>query len=90
MKWFHYAYHDYMDERPGDGYQMFDSLEAAKDWAKRLNKHYSGGVTWIIGPATQTEVLSYVERYKGQLNITKETLKKINDPNNYINNGKVL
>lgn len=82
MYWFKYGYHDYMDERPGYGYQMFASEETAKDWVECMNPHYSGGYTWLIGPASQKEVLDYIERYK--IEVDEKTLENINNPNNYL------
>lgn len=79
MIWMHYGYHDYMDEKPGDAYKLFESEEQAKDWAARMNKHYSGGTTWIIGPAKQSELLAYA---KG-LQLDELTTKNINNPNYY-------
>lgn len=79
MIWIHYGYHDYMDEKPGDGYKLFESEEQAKDWATRMNQHYSGGTTWIIGPAKQSDILEYI---KG-MQLDELTLNNINNPNYY-------
>lgn len=82
MYWFKYGYHYYMDERPGDGYQMFASEATAKDWVELMNHLYSGGYTWLIGPASQKEVLDYIKRYK--IEVDEKTLENINNPNNYL------
>lgn len=81
MIWIHYGYHDYMDEKPGDGYQLFKSLEQARDWASRMNTHYSGGTTWIIGPAKQQEILDYIRVNK--MTPDELTMNNINNKEYY-------
>ena len=61
---------------------MFASEETAKDWVERMNHHYSGGYTWLIGPASQKEVLDYIKRYK--IEVDEKTLENINNPDNYL------
>jgi hypothetical protein len=67
MIWFKYAVHEYMDEKPEIGFQLCESRESAQEWAREMTAAYSGGPTYIIGPATKAEILSYVERYDIEL-----------------------
>jgi hypothetical protein len=67
MIWYKYREHDYMDESPNVGYRLFEGEKEAYAWEEHMNTNYSGGRTWIIGPATKAEILSYVERYDIEL-----------------------
>lgn len=82
MYWFKYETWDYMDEVPSFGYQMFDSEATAKEWAEHLTENYSGGPTRIIGPATQKEIATYIERY--DIEVSEELYNNIHNPNNYL------
>ena len=60
MVWFKYKEHDYMDESPSVGYRLFEDEAQAYAWEKHMQENYSGGKTWIVGPATKTEILSFI------------------------------
>ena len=81
MIWMHYGYHEYMDEKPGDGYRLFESVEQSKDWADHMRKNYTGGTTWIIGPATQSEILDYIK--KNDITPDELTMNNINNTSYY-------
>ena len=52
MIWYKYREHDYMDESPNVGYRLFEDEKKAYAREEHMNTNYSGGRTWIIGPAT--------------------------------------
>lgn len=81
MIWFKYKEHDYMDESPSVGFHLFEDEEQAYAWEKHMNDNYSGGRTWIIGPATKAEILSYVE--KNHIQLDELTKKNIENDDNY-------
>ncbi len=69
-----------MDESPSVGYRLFEDEAQAYAWEKSMNDHYSGGRTWIIGPATKAEILSFIMENHIQLDeLTKKNIK--NDDN---------
>lgn len=76
MIWFKYKEHDYMDESPSVGFRLFEDEAQAYAWEKHMQENYSGGRTWIVGPATKTDVLSYIEENHIQLDeLTKKNIE---------------
>lgn len=82
MIWFKYEVHEYMDEKPRIGFQLCENRECAQEWAKEMTDAYSGGPTYIIGPATKAEILSYIENNHIQLDEPKR--KNIENDDNYL------
>lgn len=82
MIWYKYKEHDYMDESPNIGYRLFENEKKAYAWEEHMNTNYSGGRTWIIGPATKAEILSYVE--KNHIQFDEPTRKNIENEENYL------
>ena len=82
MIWFKYKEHDYMDESPNVGYRLFEDKWQAYAWEEHMNNNYSGGRTWIIGPATKAEILSYVE--KNHIQLDEPTRNNIENDDNYL------
>lgn len=83
MIWYKYQTHDYMDEKPSIGYHLFENEESALKWEQHMNTNYSGGITTILGPATQAEILEYVRTNK--LDLDDLTISNINNINYYKN-----
>lgn len=81
MIWFKYNEHDYMDEKPEVGYRLFEDKWQAYAWEEHMNINYSGGRTWIIGPATKADVLSYIE--ENHIQLDELTKKNVENDNNY-------
>lgn len=81
MIWFKYAVHEYMDEKPRIGFQLCENRESAQEWAKEMTAAYSGGPTYIIGPATKAEILSYIKGYEDQFD--ELTIQNINNDEYY-------
>lgn len=82
MIWFKYGEHDYMDVAPNFGFKLFESEEQAYAWEKHMLENYSGGRTWIIGPASKDEIQNYV--LESGIQLDEKTLANIDNPNNYI------
>lgn len=82
MIWYKYGSHDYMDEKPEVGYRLFEDKRQAYAWEEYMNIHYSGGRTWIIGPATKVEILSYIE--ENHIQLDEPTRKNIENDGNYL------
>ena len=82
MIWYKYREHDYMDESPNVGYRLFEGEKEAYAWEEHMNTNYSGGRTWIIGPATKAEILSYIE--KNHIQLDELTRKNIENEENYL------
>ena len=80
MLWFKYQSHDYMDPNPEVGYRLFNSLEAARRWAKHMQKGWSGTCT-ILGYATMDEILGYINMHN--ISLDAETEAKVVNPDNY-------
>ena len=81
MIWFKYQLHEYMDEKPELGFKLFESNEQARAWEKHMQESYSGGTTYLIGYASQKEILEFVDRYDVEL--SEETWDNIDNPDNY-------
>lgn len=81
MIWFKYGEHDYMDVAPNFGFKLFESEEQAYAWEKHMQENYSGGRTWLIGPATKADVLSYIE--ENHIQLDELTKKNIENDDNY-------
>ena len=79
MVWFKYGEHDYMDMSPNYGYRLFEDENQAKAWEEHMKKNYTGGDTWIVGPAKQEEILAYIQG----MDLDELTLSNINNPNYY-------
>jgi len=77
MIWFKYEEHDYMDEKPHEGFRLFNDDQEAKQWAFEMNENYSGGSTRIIGRATWDEVHKYVEA--NHMELDDQTLSNVNN-----------
>lgn len=82
MIWFKYGSHDYMDESPSVGYRLFEDEAQAYIWEQHMNDHYSGGRTWIVGPASKDEIQNYV--LESGIQLDGKTLENIDNPNNYL------
>ena len=81
MVWYKYGSHDYMDERPEVGFHLFEDEEQAYAWEKHMQENYSGGRTWLIGPATKADVLSYIE--ENHIQLDELTKKNVENDDNY-------
>ncbi len=82
MIWFKYKTHDYMDENPSVGYRLFEDKWQAYAWEEHMSNNYSGGRTWIVGPASKDEIQNYV--LESGIQLDEKTLENIDNPNNYI------
>lgn len=82
MIWFKYKEHDYMDESPSVGYRLFEDEAQAYAWEKHMQENYSGGRTWIVGPASKDEIQNYV--LESGIQLDGKTLENIDNPNNYL------
>ena len=83
MLWFKYGLHEYMDEKPEIGFRLFEDEDQAKAWAQHMNEHYSGGRTWIIGPASQAELTAYIKA--NHIELDEATSRNVNNSNYYLN-----
>ena len=81
MYWFKYGLHEYMDEKPKIAFRLFEDEDQAKAWEQHMNEHYSGGRTWIIGPATMAEVTAYID--ENHIVLDEATSQNVNNPNYY-------
>lgn len=77
MIWYKYEEHDYMDEKPREGFRLFKDDVEAKQWAFEMNENYSGGSTRLVGRATWAEVHRYVE--ENHLELDEQTVININN-----------
>lgn len=82
MIWFKYGSHDYIDESPSVGYRLFEDEAQAYAWEKHMQENYSGGRTWIVGPASKDEIQNYV--LESGIQLDGKTLENIDNPNNYL------
>lgn len=82
MVWIKYKEHDYMDESPSVGYRLFEDEAQAYAWEKHMQENYSGGRTWIVGPASKDEIQNYV--LESGIQLDGKTLENIDNPNNYL------
>lgn len=82
MYWFKYELHEYMDEKPEIAFRLFKDEEQAKAWAQYMNEHYSGGRTRILGPATKSELIAYIE--ENHIELDEATDQNVYDPNHYL------
>lgn len=80
MYWFKVIAHDYMDEHPVISFRLFDSIEDAVSYEKRMNESYSGGTTCIV-PAIKKEVVDYISRY--DIKLDEVRMREVHDDNNY-------
>lgn len=79
MVWFKYGSHDYMDEKPEFGFRLLESRENAEQWAQHMCSY--GYPTWICGPATKAEVLSYIEQ--NHIKLDELTRQNVNNDDFY-------
>lgn len=82
MVWYKYKEHDYMDESPSVGFRLFEDEAQAYAWEKHMQENYSGGRTWIVGPASKDEIQNYV--LESGIQLDGKTLENIDNPNNYL------
>ena len=81
MLWVHCAHQDYMDLEASHDYRLFESMKQANEWVERMKEAYTSGDVWIIGPATQKELLRYIRDY--DLSVDEATMKNINNKDYY-------
>lgn len=77
MIWYKYEAHEYMDEKPHEGFRLFKDDQEANQWVFEMNEMYSGGSTRLVGRATWAEVHKYVE--DNHLELDDETLSNVNN-----------
>ena len=81
MVWMKYETHEYMDMYPEIGYHLFYDEAQAKAWEEHMQKNYSGGITRLLGPAKQQEILDYIK--DNNMSPDELTMNNINNKEYY-------